>query len=57
MTCKRKAAAAVSKNKNTLKFLSHRLVDEWSETQSNVKLDGFRSRFRASCVSSHTEEF
>ena len=34
-----------------------RLVAEWSETQSNVKLDGFRSRLRASCVSSHTEEF
>ena len=33
------------------------LVDEWSETQSNVKLDGFRSRLRASCVSSHTEVF
>ena len=34
-----------------------RLVAEWSETQFNVKLDGFRSRLRASCVSSHTEEF
>ena len=34
-----------------------RLVDEWSETQSNVKLDGFRSRLQASCMSSHPEEF
>ena len=34
-----------------------RLVAERYETQSNVKLDGFRSRLRASCVSSHTEEF
>ncbi len=34
-----------------------RLVDEWSETQSNVKLDGFRSRLRTSRVSSHTEKF
>ena len=34
-----------------------RLVDEWSESQSSVKLDGFRSRLQASYVSSHTEEF
>ena len=34
-----------------------RLVAERFENQSNVKLDGFRSRLRASCVSSHTEEF
>ena len=31
------------------------MVAEWSETQSNVRLDGFRSRLCASCVSSHTE--
>ena len=32
-----------------------RLLAERSK--SNVKLDGFRSRLRASFVSSHTEEF
>ena len=34
-----------------------RLSAERSEILSNVKLDGFRSRLRASCVSSHTDEF
>ena len=30
---------------------------EQSKIKSNVKLDGFRSRLRASYVSSHIEEF
>ena len=34
-----------------------RLLAERSDTKSNVKLDGFRSRLQASHVSSHTEEF
>ena len=34
-----------------------RMLVERSETKSNVMLDGFRSRFRASYVTSHTEEF
>ena len=29
---------------------------EWFGTMSNVKLDGFRSQFEASCMSSRTEE-
>ena len=48
-----KTKAAVSKKK----YLKYLKIPEWSETQSNVKLDGFRSRLQASCVSSHTEEF
>ena len=32
------------------------LLAEQKDTQSNVKSDGFRSQFEASCVSSHTEE-
>ena len=45
---------------NTLKIpLANvvRLLAERSEIKSNVKLDGFRSRLRASYVSSHTEGF
>ena len=34
-----------------------RLLAEQSDTKSNVKLDGFWSRLRASYVYSHTEEF
>ena len=33
-----------------------RLVAEWSVTQSNVRLDGFRSLLRASCVSDRTKQ-
>ena len=33
-----------------------RLLADWSDTKSNVKLDGFRSQLRASYMSSHTEE-
>ena len=33
-----------------------RLLAEWYETKSNVKLGGFRSQLQASYVSSHTEE-
>ena len=33
-----------------------RLLAERSDTKSNVKLDGFRSQFHASYVSSHTEK-
>ena len=32
-----------------------RLLAEWSDTKSNVKLGGFRSQLQASYVSSHTE--
>ena len=45
---------------NTLKIpLANvvRLLTERSDTKSNVKLDGFRSRLRAPYVSSHSEEF
>ena len=51
--------AAASVMQSSLKELSTlvRLVGEWSESQSSLKLDGFRSRLRASCVSNHTEEF
>ncbi len=56
--------AAASVMQSSSKELSTLVADrvkknvvEWSETQSNVKLDGFRSRLRASCVSSHTEVF
>ena len=34
-----------------------RLLAERFESKSNIKLDGFRSRFLATYVSSHTEEF
>ena len=34
-----------------------RLLAEPSDTKSNIKLDGFRSRLQASDVSSPTEEF
>ena len=33
-----------------------RLVAERYDTKSNVKLGRFQSQFKASCVSSHTEE-
>ena len=33
-----------------------RLLAEWSDTKSNVKLGGFQSQLQASCVSSHSEE-
>ena len=33
-----------------------RLLAEWSDTKSNVKLGGFWSQLQASYVSSHTEE-
>ena len=33
-----------------------RLLAEWSDTKSDVKLGGFRSQLQASCVSSNTEE-
>ena len=33
------------------------ILAERSDTKSNVKLDGFRSRLQTSYVSSHTEEF
>ena len=33
-----------------------RLLAEWYDTQSNVKLGGFESQLQASYVSSHTEE-
>ena len=33
-----------------------RLLDEWYDTKSNVKLGGFRSQLQASNASSHTEE-
>ena len=33
-----------------------RLLAEWSDTKSNVKLSGFQSQLQASYVSSHTEE-
>ena len=32
------------------------LLAEWSDTKSNVKLGGFRSKLQVSYVSSHTEE-
>ena len=32
-----------------------RLLAEWSDTKSNVKLGGFRSQLQASYMSSHTE--
>ena len=44
---------------NTLKIAFAnvvRLLAERSEKKSNVKLDRFQSRLRASYVSSHTEE-
>ena len=34
-----------------------RLLAERSDTKTNVKLDGIRSRLLASYVPSHTEEF
>ena len=33
-----------------------RLLPEWSDTKSNVKLGGFQSQLQVSNVSSHTEE-
>ena len=33
-----------------------RLLAEWYDTKSNVKLGGFQSQLQASYVSSHTEE-
>ena len=33
-----------------------RLLAKWYDTKCNVKLGGFRSKFQASYVSSHTEE-
>ena len=33
-----------------------RLLAEWSDTKSNVKLGGFQSQLQASYVSSQTEE-
>ena len=33
-----------------------RLLDEWYDTKSNIKFDGFWSKHQASYMSSHTEE-
>ena len=33
-----------------------RLLAEWYDTKSNVKLGGFQSQLQASDMSSHTEE-
>ena len=35
----------------------YRLMTEWYDTKSNVKLGGFQSQLEASSMSSHTEEF
>ena len=33
-----------------------RLLAEWYDSKSNIKLDGFRSQLQVLYVSSHTEE-